>query len=297
MVRRRLFRLGAVLVVAMATCGSARAGAIHLTGDVAKDFPYSQQGVQVIVDNPNPIPAGLSMPPTSNPSDVAQADFMSSRGWTSGWNIQDVRLNYDQSTDTMYVGVNFFGIAGDADGNGDPGTSDPLTTASGGADIPHLGGRESIAVALDTNGDRKFDIIAGVPADKSTAGSGIDGFTVANYRDSNQGMAFNFGQALTGHMGNLAFDPSKDHPDFEFTISHFSTLPGFVSGNGFGIKVFAGTPDDVVSGEDTLPYTNVSPETIYGPEPATLVAWSLVLAAGAAWRLRRGSSRRLTRES
>lgn len=284
--RRFLFRL-AIATVALAAARSADAGAITLTGDVTKDFPLGQQGVQVIVDNPNPLPAGYTGPPTSNPGDVAQADFMTARGWTTGWNIQDVRLSYDKATDTMSVGVNFFGIAGDADGNGDPGTSDPATIAAGGIDLPHLGGRESIAVAFDTNGDRKFDIIAGVPADKSAAGPGIDGFTVSQYRDSNAGLAFNFGQTLTDHMGNLAFDPSAAHPDFEFTIKNFSTLPGIdLAHHSFGIRVFAGTPDDVVAGEDSLPYTSVSPETLT-PEPATLLAWSAVVAAGAAWRLRR----------
>ena len=50
--------------------------------------------------------------------------------------------------DTLFVGVNTFGIAGDADGNGDPGGADPLTTASGGIDLPHMGADKSIAVAI-----------------------------------------------------------------------------------------------------------------------------------------------------
>jgi len=38
-------------------------------------------------------------------------------GTVSGWDMVDLRLTYDTATDTLYVGINTFGIAGDADGD------------------------------------------------------------------------------------------------------------------------------------------------------------------------------------
>ena len=39
---------------------------------------------------------------------------------TSGWDIKDIRFHHDGSTDRLFVGINCFGICGDADGDGDP---------------------------------------------------------------------------------------------------------------------------------------------------------------------------------
>jgi hypothetical protein len=264
------------------------AAQIQFTGNVEADFPQSA-GIGIVTDNPIPNPSGSGT--ISNPNDVAQASWMTQAGWTSGWNIKDIRVHYDQATDTLAVGVNFFGIAGDADGNGDPGTAAPQTTAAGGIDEAHLGFDptqaahigESITVGIDINGDHKPDIIAGVPADKSQNGPGIDGFTVNQYAPSSAGLAYNYGTPLNSNNGGLAFDPSAAHPDFEFTITNFTHLPGFSPAlyalNGIGITAFAGTPFDVVAGEDSVPMTGFSPQAI--PEPASLIAWSAVLGAAA----------------
>ena len=47
---------------------------------------------------------------------------MTNSGLVSGWNIKDIRLDYNAATDTMYVGVNTYGVAGNVDGNGTPGS-------------------------------------------------------------------------------------------------------------------------------------------------------------------------------
>lgn len=287
MVRRVLLRSG-FLALALIGAKATSAAQIHFTGNVETDFPQGT-GIGIITDNPIPNPHGAGT--ISNTNDVAQASWMTQAGWTTGWNIKDIRVHYDQASDSLAVGVNFFGIAGDSDGNGNPGTADPRTTAAGGIDEAHLGFDptqpahigESITVGFDLNGDHKPDIIAGVPADKTQNGIGIDGFTVAKYAPSNSGLAYNYGEPLNAFNGGLAFDPSAEHPDFEFTIKNFTHLPGFspalYAQNGFGITTFAGTPFDVVAGEDSLPMFQFSPQAI--PEPASLLAWSVVIGAAA----------------
>jgi hypothetical protein len=43
--------------------------------------------------------------------------------------------------------------------------------------------------------------------------------------------------------------------------------------------------DDIVAGEDSIPYTALLPQQI--PEPATLIGWSAAIAGGLMWRARR----------
>ena len=101
--------------------------------------------------------------------------------------IQNIWLNYNATTDTMYVGIqgykNVAGkeeIFGDDTGNPNP-AQDPN---------PNFGGLKSVALAfaptaLNAAGQEVAgtpSIIAGIPQDKSQGGSGtIDGFTVSQY--------------------------------------------------------------------------------------------------------------------
>ena len=70
----------------------------------------------------------------------------------SGWDIKDLRLTYNNVTDTMYVGVNFYVVAGDADGDGNPGGGSYFPPATG-RDNPDLGITESISVYFDLDKD------------------------------------------------------------------------------------------------------------------------------------------------
>jgi len=247
-----------------------------LTGDVEVDMPIAPgNGVAVIVDNPDGNGA-------SSPNDVAQD---ASLPGITGWNIKDLRLAYDEGTDSMLVGVNMFGVAGDSDGDGMPGQ----LSSTVGRDEPSLGGLESIAVAIDTDLDGQPDVIAGVPANKPPGiEKGVDAFTVAKYQNSSHGLAFSFGGTLDEHMGELAFDPSAEHPDFLFTIEEFKELPGLVPEEGFTISAFAGSPADVIAGEDFLVNTRIAfpgSDNQQIPEPATVLAWSLVAGGALAYRL------------
>ena len=302
MVRRFALSLGLAAAMAPALGGRAAASdskptidsrslaGYAFTGDAEKDFPTppvgATNGVQIAVNDP------LG---NGSPYHVYQDPSITAAGGISGWNIKDVRLSYDAKTDTEYVAVNTFGIAGDADGNGSPGTLSASLKGSGGVDNPSLGGRESIAVRFSLDGNKAHDIIAGVPADKSPYGpggayaglAGTDGFLIAQVKSGNdKNISSNFGTPLLANSGNLMFDPSAAHPDFMFTIKNFSQLPGYNAANGFKISAFAGTPDDIIAGEDVMRFTQVSPELLV-PEPASVLAWSALAAAAAAWRIRR----------
>lgn len=263
-------------VIALAT---APLGAVadpinaNSTGNVETDFPSTQAGVITLV-NPKY--------PTNDP-----AGYIAANNLSPGWAIKDIRLYYDKGTDTMDVGVNFFGIAGDADGNGDPGTVSAAAAAKGYLDVPNLGGRESITVGFDFLKTGQPQVLAGVPGDKNQAGPGTDGFNIALNQDNGLGLSNSYGSTLTDNMGNLAFNPSAQHPGFEFTIKNFSTLPGFNPANGYGLVAFAGSPDDGVE-EEGVRFPQVSGETIQVPEPSAWLTWTVgALGVSALGRFRR----------
>jgi hypothetical protein len=291
MVRRYLIA-GALAALTVLAVRPATASGIPspatLTGNVAQDMPAGP-GVLIIPNN--------TLGDPNNPFHVAQPAWMTAMGRISGWDFKDVRLEYNPTTDTMLVGMKFFSIAGDADGNGTQGSADAQFISQGGSELPHLGGAESIAVRLDYIGTdgQHHAIIAGVPADKTVqghaghGGPGTDQFNVTQALTvASPDIAFNFGNALPNHTGNLLFDPSAAHPDIEFTITNFKSLPFFDMKKGFSVSAFAGNPDAILVGKDSLVPTQVSAEQIGPsvPEPSTLLGWSLVVGA-AAWRLRR----------
>src|SRR4051794_19960058 len=104
MARPSAFPKALAILVLLAACPAVAAPV--LTGDAEKDFnPLADKRVNVI-------------PVTDAPVQVAQTPWMAANGWVSGWNIKDIRTSYDPKADALYVGVNFFGIAGDAYGSG-----------------------------------------------------------------------------------------------------------------------------------------------------------------------------------
>ncbi len=256
---------------------------ISLTGNVETDFSSSNPNVQVT-------------PVLTDPLQVGEASFIPANGWVSGWAIKDLRTSYDTASDTLYVGVDTFknaagvtSIVGDADGNGNAGVASAAMAKVGGVDTPSLGGHKSVTVAFAADDPKHPGMpatpvaVAGVPADKATAGPGLDGFNVATFKNNGLGIEYNYGKTLTANLGSLAFDPSAAHPGFEFTIKNFSQIPGLNPLNGFWISLYAGSTDDVVAGETALKLTrlpSLAAETIV-PEPTTLLPWTFV--AGSAW--------------
>jgi MYXO-CTERM domain-containing protein len=211
----------------------------------------------------------------------------------SGFWIQDVRTSYDAASDTMSVGVRGYqnvagqeAIFGDSSGNLNPGLDSN----------PNLGGDKSLAISfapVSTSGGHQVPgvpvVIAGIPADKSKVGSGtIDGFTVSQDTNTPGLPQYSFGQPLPQFTGNLAFNPSAAHPDLEFTIKNFSKIPGLNASNGYYVQVYAGSAQDIVSGEVSTGWLKVpalQQQTI--PEPTSWLAWLVLAGAGAACVIRR----------
>jgi hypothetical protein len=240
------------------------AGSMNLTGNVETDFPTGAQGVNVILDY------------NGSTGDVAQPQWMTDQGKINGWNVKDVRLAYDSSTDTMYVGMNYFGVYGDVDGNGVRGTSTDQFKQAGGLELGEVGGRSSITLAFGPNQPGAVPtVVAGISGDKTQVGPGLYGFNVANaIPGANLGM--NYGANLPNNQGVLI----NTGPDFEFTINNFSTLPGINMNSGIGLTFYSGSPDDMLIGEDTMPYYTIGQiSPIIIPEPTTILAWTLGIAA------------------
>jgi hypothetical protein len=271
------------------------------SGDVEKDFKASSPSVTVV--------------PGQSLDAVAQPKWMTDAGLTNGYVMKDIRLSYDKNSDTLAVGVNFWGIAGNTDGSPD-GKANPRTIAMGGSNPPHIGGDKSISVAFapvtPSGAAAEPLVVAGVPAIKmgSPIGS-LDGFNVAAYQNSPGGLGRSYGATLANNLGSLAYDPSSVHPDFEFTIKNFSKIPGLDAlSKGFYIQGYAGTGSTTVVGKSAIfntlvgaplqqpqdlkfqpgitppaPHEIITPK-VTTPEPTTFLAWGLI-AGGAAWRVRR----------
>ena len=315
MVRHSVFRWPMALLALAWACpagadaiiptpgAGAAASPLFLTGDVEKDLPTPP---------PNSPTPTVTVVPGQALGDVGQPKWMNDAGLVNGYVMKDIRLSYDQKTDTLSVGVNFYGIAGNVDGSKD-GSTNPLTTAAGGSNPAHIGGDKSIAIAFTpvtaAGVNANPVVVAGVPANKSLSPPGsLDGFTVSTFAGLGKTVSgSSFGTTLASNVGQLAYDPSSAHPDFEFTIKNFSKIPGLNAlTNGFYVSAYTGTQSTVIVGksyiDDTkvgaplsspgnlLPPPTVTPPTppppVKTPEPTTILAWGLV-AGGAGWRVRR----------
>jgi hypothetical protein len=281
------------LILAGLSARTVDAAVIQFTGNVVNDFNAADPNhvtTQVIPVNPDPQALGQWPTTTGNGN------------WVTGWNIKDIYTSYDASTGTLYVGIDNWAnkngqIAPFGQANGDPsGTPTPYDPA-------HLGygttwSDKSIALMFAPTNPANPTIpgapliIAGIPADKSKNGPGIDGFTVSSVDLSRAsgGLAYLFGSSLPHYTGNLAFDPSPSHPQLEFTIKNFGQLIN--PANGFWLEGFAGSALDRYVGKTNLGWTKIPSSAEQNiPEPATWVAWTL--AAGAAtWRFRSRSKNR-----
>lgn len=206
-----------------------------LSGDVEVDFVDPDGS---LFPDPNGVDVGVPVPPFP-------------AGTISGNDMADTRLYYDFASDTLYVGINTYVIAGDVDGDGDPGRTGGILGGLGGTDIPDFGGTEAFTIYIDVDQDGVIDVLAGVPFGGSTV----------NYTVSTAGPlalftpSLSFQVPLPFNTGFLYASPSAAAPDLEFTISNFSSLPSSgidVSGH-ISIGTFIGSLSDAGIGEDYFP--------------------------------------------
>jgi len=223
---------------------SANAQIINFTGDVESDF--SGEGVFVIDDGDLDVGVPPQLP----------------MGSISGWDIE--KVYFFTNINQLYIGVDYFGIAGDADGDGLPGTPSAELSSIGGQDLPDMANSESLAIQMDLNQDSIFDVVAGVPGGDPPGGTlGCpnfdlnDCFGVYNYVNDTPAVSF---LSLTGNTSNLFALPSSDIPDIEFNIENWNTLAGWdnVEANTcqtfeFDVQIFSGSFQDAVIGEDFIP--------------------------------------------
>ncbi len=250
---------------------------INFTGDVTNDFSSANAPNATIYNNP--------ADPYTAASQVAPGIF-----------LKDASLDYNAANDTLYVGIQTYGVTGSVNGSS-------IATGNGLA----VGFAPMNASSLNVNNLPTFALVAGDSNYSGTPqgrGTGLDGFNVATYSGSMAHGAINlltgFGTSLTTStgslQGSLAFAPSASTPDYEFTVTNFSKLLG---PNPYG-SVLVMVQDGQVnasSGKSELPLlftfpTEAQTITPNTPEPAALLVWAC-LAGGMAWGGYRRRSRRL----
>ncbi len=226
---------------------SGNAQTIIFTGDAETDF----SGIENVVAINDSLDVGV--PP----------------GWPfpySGWDIKTVY--FFTNLNQLFIGIDYFGVAGDADGDGDPNSSSMALQQRGGQDLPDMANSEGFAVAIDLDQDNIFDVVAGVPAqdpDGGTLGCANfdfnDCFGLYNYLDEpGVEQATQRFLSLIDSTNTLFALPSSETPDIEFTIENWDTLTGWgnVEANScetfsFGVGLFSGSFQDDGVGEDTMP--------------------------------------------
>jgi hypothetical protein len=274
----------------------ARAAAISLTGDVEADFP-----------------AEAIYPDVGGVGDVGVPDSAPA-GTVPGWDMANAGVYYDSATDTLYVGFNMGdgAIAGDADGNGNPGQSTGWLEQRGGLDIPDLGGSEAIDVLIDVDQSCEpqseqpadYEVVAGIPANGSTADFRVAAFSQDELDFHTPGA----GYTTPDYSGALFANPSADQPDLEFEINNFcaeilslggQTCDPGVTPIAFAFRARAGSASDDGVGEDAIACTFVeytpTAVTVRGVEVSSarapgwlgLMALPLLLLTGSVWLVQR----------
>ncbi|MDP2359452.1 MAG: T9SS type A sorting domain-containing protein [bacterium] len=219
--------------------------ALTFTGDAALDFALT--GVVVELDG---LDVGIASDAPPNT--------------VSGWDLDRAYFHLDSNNDQLNVGFKFYGIAGDADGDGVEGGTAPWLAGNFGIDLPLLAQTESICIGLDFDQDGDYDLVAGTGM--------FDGVhRVSTFLPGTPLMpADAFGLPLPQHQGPHFFSPSALTPDYELTLDNISSLLLYDGPTTcFDYVFFAGSYQDNGVGEDykygTICFTD---ENVAAEEPA-----------------------------
>ncbi len=212
---------------------------VNFTGNVPVNFPASQSpGVVILPDNPNVV----------HPSIPALLQNVGVHA--SGFDIVDIRVSYDSTNDTLYIGLDGPAsgnagqgevIASDADDNGNSGTVNPAIPAieyppmSGlfpfkdFQDFPDFQGSEYMGAFLDFTGSGTPAVVAGFSQTSpipNTPANPSPNLTPKPYEVAVADPANlpNFGTQLPQFTGTVFSQNSPGTPNLEFAITHFSQL-------------------------------------------------------------------------
>ncbi|MBN2452289.1 MAG: hypothetical protein JXR77_18025 [Lentisphaeria bacterium] len=225
---------GLAIAFAAGVGSTAEAAPPVFTGDAEVDFASPPC---IVIEDPTGIDVGV-------PGCVGNN--------ISGFDMKDLRFYYHAATDTLYVAFNTYGIAGDADGDGDPGGPVYPPDCGGGTDLPDFAGTEYFALMIDVDRDHSMDLIVGV-----SGWTDIDGFSAAVWRPSSGYPGLDdFGAPLSEFTGICVAPGTTTAPDIEFTIPNFSQIPGSSgTDDDLSCQIMAsmGSWEDVGIGEDNLP--------------------------------------------
>ena len=142
------------------------------TGKADVDFT----GPTVIKLNDRATP-DVGLPHSISPTDTVKFPTTT----ISGFDMRAVYLEYDKTTDTMYVGIDCFEICGDADGDGNPSKPGSILQGLSGDDVADFGKGESFGLLIDTDNDYvtstltgHFNVVIGVRDDDDLAQIGVE---------------------------------------------------------------------------------------------------------------------------
>ena len=215
--------------LACITVSALESGAVPLTGNAAQDFDRPET-----VFLPEAQDVGL---PATAPS-----------GTVSGWDISGVYFHLDLLADELSVGLRFHGLAGDADGDGDAGSTSPWLAAMNGQDLAGLTGMEAICVLFDFDQDGSWDFIAG---NRMLGDPLLNGYYQSVITGPVGSLPLAFDLADLPVVDSHYYDPTPATPDYELSVRSASTLFELAGGSTcFDFVAFAGSFADAGIGED-----------------------------------------------
>lgn len=250
--KSRRYALTAALAIGVSAlmCANAAALPVTFTGNTAADFALP--GTMVFADNIGGTgDVGLSGGGMSNP------------GQPSGFDFVQVYLYYDVAGDTLYIGFDTYGIAGDSNGDGNPFDEG---TGTGRIDMS-----EAIILGVDMDGDGDhttdtYEVLIGIDIfaiDAGEAGLESPGVGFPTILSTNINPATTSAVISQMVIGN----------DFEIAVSGFAEHILGVTPSAdieFSFNAFS---DAGAGGEDIL-----GAYTYKIPEPGTIIMIGSALA-------------------
>ena len=149
--------------------------------------------------NPVTNPNVVTTPVSTNPLNIGQSQWITANGWVSGWSIQDIRTNYDADDRHalrrhQHVQERQRSVSRpSARPTATPPARRPDTTPRTWAATSRSRWPSPRSIRRNLSQPGTPLIVAGVPADKTIAGTGTDGFTVSSYnatKAASSGLAY-----------------------------------------------------------------------------------------------------------